>query len=237
MRAVKRALLGTAAGALAAVGASAAELSPSADPCAPTIAGEAKVSRCVSGNGTTSLRLSSTQSTPLGTIESFTSLTSRSANTLTADRLVASDTRRLGNDHRVMIAGMTARLLDDRLTLTTQMGLSDFSDRASGRVEQRAGTAHMVRLDVKLADNDRLRWSVAGEMSDASDDFLIGQALADGASLALPGRRLALSSTLNWRRARFTAEPSTATAKPALRFGQRASQQQRHDESRGEAPH
>ena len=205
MRAVKRALLGTAAGALAAVGASAAELSPSADPCAPTIAGEAKVSRCVSGNGTTSLRLSSTQSTPLGTIESFTSLTSRSANTLTADRLVASDTRRLGNDHRVMIAGMTARLLDDRLTLTTQMGLSDFSDRASGRVEQRAGTAHMVRLDVKLADNDRLRWSVAGEMSDASDDFLIGQALADGASLALPGRRLALSSTLNWRRARFTA--------------------------------
>ena len=151
------------------------------------------------------LRLTATQSTPLGTIETFTSLTSKSANTLTPDRLVASDTRRLGDDHRVMIAGMTARLLDDRLTLTTQMGLSDFSDRSSGRVEQRAGTAHMVRLDVKLADNDRLRWSVAGEMSDVSDDFFIGQASADGARLALPGRRLALSSTLNWQRARFTA--------------------------------
>ncbi|MEO5578328.1 MAG: hypothetical protein ABIR25_04670 [Sphingomicrobium sp.] len=132
-------------------------------------------------------------------------MTSKSANTLTADRLLASDTRRLGNDHRVMIAGMTARLLDDRLTLTTQMGLSDFSDRSSGRVEQRAGSAHMVRLEAKLADNERLRWSVAGEMSDVSDDFFIGQAFADGASLALPGRRLALSSTLNWQRARFTA--------------------------------
>ena len=198
-------MLGTIAGALATVGAGATELSPSADPCAPTVATEAKSSRCVSGDGSTNLRLSTTQSTPLGIVETFTSLTSKSANTLTADRLVASDTRRLGNDHRVMIAGMTARLLDDRLTLTTQMGLSDFTDRSSGRVAQRAGTAHMVRFDVKLAASDRLRWSVAGEMSDVSDDFYIGQAFADGARLALPGRRLALSSTLNWQRARFTA--------------------------------
>ena len=200
-----RGLAGTTAGMLAAVGGGAAELGPIVESCAASVANDAAPSRCVGDDGTTRLRLTAMQSTALGTIETFTSSSSQTANTLTADRLVASDTRRLGNDHRVMIAGMTARLLDDRVTLTTQMGLSDYSDRSSGRVEQRAGTAHMVRFDVKLADNDRLRWSVAGEMSDVSDDFSIGQAFADGARLALPGRRLALNSALTWQRTRFTA--------------------------------
>ena len=198
-------LFGSAAAALAAAGAGAAELVPLTDPCAPSLTTDAKSARCVSDDGTTSLRFASTQSIALGTIETFTSLTSQASNALTADQLVASDSRRLGNGHRVLITGLTARLLDDRLTLTTQMGVSDFTDRSSGRVEQRDGSAHMMRLDVKLADNDRLRWSAAGEMSDVSDDFFIGQAFADGARLALPGRRLALSSTLNWQRARFTA--------------------------------
>lgn len=200
-----RVWFGAAAGALAAAGAGAAELASSGDSCAPSLATEAGATRCVGDDGTTRFRFTSTQSTALGSIETFTTLTSQPADALTANRLVASDRARLGNDHRVMIAGMTARLLDDRLTVTTQMGLSDFTDRSSGRVEARHGAAHMVRLDVKLADNQRLRWSVAGEMSGVDEDFFIGQAFADGATLALPGRRMALSSSLTWRRARFTA--------------------------------
>lgn len=197
-------LVGTAVGLTILTGARAADLAPSIDACATATIAAPDASRCVGPDGIMRFRISATQSVGSGTIETFTSLTNQSPNALTADRLVASDTRRLGNAHRVVIAGMTARLLDDRVTVATQMGLSDYRDRSEGRTENRAGSAHMVRLDVKLADNRRLRWSVAGEMSDVSDDFFIGQASADGARLALPGRRLALSSTLNWQRARFT---------------------------------
>lgn len=191
--------------ALAAAGARAAELAPVGDRCAPELVAGAETLPCLPDDGTTRIRLKATHSISIGTIETVTAITSQDVNALTADRLVASDRRRLGNDHRVLISGITARLYDDRVTLTTQMGISDFSDHMSGRVKYHGGSALMARLDAKLADTERLRWSVAAEMSDVSDDFFIGQAFADGARLSLPGRQYALSSTLNWRRTRFTA--------------------------------
>lgn len=198
-------LIGSAAVVLAAAGAGAAELAPAEGPCAPMLAAGAQSPSCLPDDGTTRIRLNAAHATSIGTIETFTAMTSQDADALTADRLVASDRRRLGNDHRVLVSGMTARLYDDRISLTTQMGISDFSDHSSGRVKYRDGSALMARLDAKLAATERLRWSVAAEMSDVGDDFFIGQAFADGARLSLPGRQYALSSSLDWRRARFTA--------------------------------
>lgn len=104
-----------------------------------------------------------------------------------------------------MVSGMKARLLDDRVTLTTQFGHSDFVDQSVPRSEAQDGSARMIRLDLKLIDSATLAWSVAGEMSDVTDNFAIGQAFGDGAQLALPGKRMALSSVLNWQHIRLTA--------------------------------
>ena len=209
------ALLGVAAGALAATGAGAAELAPMTADCGPSSASQIQQTRCVRDDGDTRLSIRSSMSNAMGTIETFTTVSSQAGNAFTPERLVASDTRRLGNAHQVMIAGMTARLLDNRITFTTEMGLSQYVDRADVRADRRDGSAQMVRLDLKLLDNPDLQWSVAGEMSAVSDDFFIGPAMADGARLALPGNRLALSSTLNWRRTRF----STAIDDYRSRFG------------------
>ena len=207
---MKRALhlglsLGAAAVSLAASPVQATEQRSLADLCEGVTLSESDGPQCVSDDGGTALGFKTSQVTPLGTIETSATIASQASNALTPERLIASDTRRLGDSSRVMIAGMKARLLDDRVTLTTRFGWSDFVNRSDGRSESRGGSARMIRVDAKLVDSPALRWSVAGEMSDVSDNFFIGQAVSEGAQLALPGRRLALSSSLNWQRFRLTA--------------------------------
>ena len=173
--------------------------------CDPGPQAVADGARCVTDDDGTSLGFRASQVTRLGTIDTFMTFSGQANNAFTSERLIANDARRIGQSNRVMVSGMKARLLDDRVTLTTQFGRSAFIDRSATRSEARDGSARMVRLDLKLIDSAALRWSVAGEMSDVTDDFAIGQAYSDGAQLALPGKRVALSSLLNWQRIRLTA--------------------------------
>lgn len=200
-------LTGIATAALGTGCADAAEIRHDAPPavCGPAALVEADGARCVTDDNGTSLGFRASHVTRRGTIETFATFSGQASNAFTPDRLIASDARRIGQSNRVMVSGMKARLLDDRVTLTTQFGQSDFVDQSVPRSEIQDGSARMIRLDLKLVDTAALRWSVAGELSDVSDHFAIGQALGDGAQLALPGKRMALSSTLNWQRIRFTA--------------------------------
>lgn len=197
-------LTGIAIAALGAGGAAATELRP-ASTCdtKPLTSGDG--TRCVTDDHGTTLGFRASQPLAIGTIETFATFSGQATNAFTPERLIASDARRIGTANRVMIGGMKARLLDDRLTLTSQFGWSDYIDRSAPRADVQGGSARMIRADFKLVDSVTLRWSVAGEMSDVSDNFFLGQAIGEGASLALPGRRLALSTALGWKRVRLTA--------------------------------
>lgn len=202
-------LAGAAIAALGAGGAAAAEAHPPkpAPPCTSTALALAQgdgINCMVDDNGT-SLGFRMSQPLALGTIETFATFAGQSTNAFTPDRLIASDARRIGTANRVMIGGLKARLLDDRLTVTSQFGWSDYIDRSAPRAELRGGSARMIRADLKLVDRAALRWSVAGELSDVSESFFLGQAIGEGASLAMPGRRLTVSTALGWKRARLTA--------------------------------
>lgn len=182
--------------------------SPAAAPAAACVSqspqpGEG--ARCMVDDRGTSLGFRSTQAVALGTIETFATFSGQADNAFTPDRLTASDARAVGQANRAMIGGVKARLLDDRLTLTTQFGWSDYVDRSAPRAEILTGRAQRLRVDLKLADTTALRWAVAGEMSDVSDNFFLGQVDGEGAMLTLPGQRLALSSALRWQRLRLTA--------------------------------
>ena len=179
--------------------------SVAASDCDSTAPTKAEGTHCFTDENGTRLGFRSSLPTTIGTIETFATISGRSSNAFTPDRLTASDSRRLGEANRVMITGLTARLLDNRVTLSTQFGWSDLVDRSAPRAEVRTGSAQMIRLDLKLVDSAKVRWSVAGEISDVSDNFFIGQAMAEGARLALPGRRMAVSTALNWQQARLTA--------------------------------
>ena len=183
-------LAGIATAAFGAGCAGATETRQAALPvvCDPAPQTGADGARCVTDDDGTSLGFSASQVTQLGTIETFMTFSGQASNAFTPERLIASDARRIGQSNRVMVSGMKARLLDDRVTLTTQFGRSAFIDRSAPRSEARDGSARMVRLDLKLIDSAALRWSVAGERSDVTDDFAIGQAYSDGAQLALPGQ-------------------------------------------------
>jgi len=200
-------LAGVATAALGAGCAGATETRQAALPvvCDPAPQAGADGARCVTDDNGTTLGFRASRVTRLGTIETFMTFSGQASNAFTPERLIASDARRIGESNRVMVSGMKARLLDDRVTLTTQVGQSSFFDRSAPSSEVRDGSARMVRLDLKLVDTAALRWSVAGEMSDVTDDFAIGQASSDGAQMALPGKRVALSSLLNWKRIRLTA--------------------------------
>ncbi len=200
-------LAGVATAALGAGSASATEIRPAAQSqtCESAPLVEADGTRCVTDEFGTSLGFRASHVTPVGTFETTATISGQASNAFTPERLTASDGRRIGQASRVMLSGIKARLLDDRVTLTTQYGWSDFIDRSAPRAEVRDGSARRIRLDLKLVDSPTLRWSVAGEISDVSDNFYIGQAFSEGAPLALPGKRLALSSVLNWQRTRLTA--------------------------------
>lgn len=200
-------LPGIAIAALGASGAAATELrqAPSAPSCDAVPLASGDGAGCVTDEHGTTLGFRASQPLAIGTIETFATFSGQATNAFTPDRLIASDARRIGTANRVMISGMKARLLDDRLTLTSQVGWSDYIDRSAPRADVQGGSARMIRVDFKLVDTAKLRWSVAGEMSDVSDNFFLGQAIGEGASLALPGRRLALSTALGWKRARLTA--------------------------------
>lgn len=198
---------GAATAALGAGRAGATEAGPATpvESCVSTPLVETDGTRCEANDAGTTVGFRATHDVSFGTIETSASLSNQSSNAFTADRLVASDKSRIGQSSRVMFSGMKARLLDDRLTLSTQFGWSNFIDRSDPRADQRDGSARLVRVDLKLLDRPALNWSVAGEMSDVSDDFYLGQAFGEGVQLALPGRRLALSSALGWKGARLTA--------------------------------
>jgi len=200
-------LAGIATATLGAGSAIATEVRTAAQsqPCESAPLVEADGARCVTDEFGTSLGFRASHVTSVGTIETSATLSGQASNAFTPERLIAGDGRRIGQASRVMISGIKARLLDDRVTLTTQFGWSDFIDRSAPRAEVRDGSARKIRLDLKLIDRPELGWSVAGEMSDVSDNFYIGQAFGEGAPFALPGKRLALSSALNWQRTRLTA--------------------------------
>lgn len=200
-------LAGIATVTLGAGSAIAADVRPAAQsqPCESAPLVETDGARCVTDEFGTSLGFRASHVTPLGTFETSATLSDQVSNAFTPERLIASDGRRIGQANRVMISGLKARLLDDRVTLTTQFAWSDFTDHSAPRAEVRDGSARRIRLDLKLIDRPALGWSVAGEMSDVSDNFYIGQAFGEGAPFALPGKRLALSSALNWQRTRLTA--------------------------------
>lgn len=173
--------------------------------CDPALLAESDGARCVTDDHGTSLGFRASHVTRMGTIETFATFSGQASNAFTPERLVASDARRVGQSNRVMVSGLKARLLDDRITLTTQFGRSNFIDRSAPRTDARDGSARMIRLDVRLVDSAALRWSVASEISDVTDDFAVGQAFGDGVQLALPGKRMALSTSVHWQRLRLTA--------------------------------
>lgn len=196
------------AGVLAGAPAQAADLQGQprlGHDCRSTIVPPDDGAYCLAGDSGTSLGFRSSLLTAIGTVETFAAISGQSSTSLTPARLVATDPRRVGQTNRVMVAGLKASLLDDRLTLTTQFGSSEYVDRSRPRAAFRDGSARRIGLNLKLIDTTRLRCSVSGDFSDVSDEFYLGPAIADSAALALPGRRLALSSALHWNGARLSA--------------------------------
>ena len=170
--------------------------------------------RCLFDNAALGFNFTSRQATDMGMFEAYATIAGSSGGALTPERMIAREASRLGDENRVVIAGLKASLLDDRVMLTTEMGWSEYfgavmrtgsPERASFRSEPRDGTARRIKLDLTLVDTPRLRWTMTGEMSDVSDDFFMGQAAAMRRQIAFPGKRLALSSALKRGPARFTA--------------------------------
>jgi hypothetical protein len=63
----------------------------------------------------------------------------------------------------------------------------------------------LLKVELKLVDTPKWRWSVTGEYSNVSDNFFMGQAMVLRRQLAMPGTRMALSSALKLGPTRFTA--------------------------------
>ena len=175
---------------------------------------ESTAPRCLFDDATLGFNFTARQATDIGTFEAYTTIAGSSGGVLTPERMIARSASRLGDENRVVITGLKAGFLDDRVKLTTELGWSEYfgaaartgsPDGVTFRPEPRDGTARRIKLDLTLVDTQRLRWSVTGEMSDVSDNFFIGQAVAMRRQIAFPGKRLAISSALKWGPTRFTA--------------------------------
>lgn len=111
-----------------------------------------------------------------------------------------------------MLIGVSQGMLDNRLRLTTEMAWSDSRERAlfdapllaRGGRELR-GTSRLVRAEATLLDSPRRQFTLKAEYSTVSDGFAMRQAMVLGRGIALPGKRLALSSALKLGSTRFVA--------------------------------
>lgn len=168
--------------------------------------------RCLFDDATLGFNFSAQQSTDIGSFEAYATVAGSSSGALTPERLISRNDLRLGTENRVIIAGLKAGFLDDRVKLTAEMGWSENLGTPLRstlwpliRTEAKDGTSNLLKLELKLIDTPKLRWSMTGEMADVSDNFFMGQAITLRRQVAFPGTRMALSSSLKWGRTRLTA--------------------------------
>ena len=166
---------------------------------------------CLPGERTYALNLTSERASNLGKFETYVSI-ANSGTDLTPDRLLLRPDQLLANRGRVILTGIKGSFWDDRIKLTTEMGWSEHRGAQLGPAhwpmigrDADNGTARLIRLDAKLVDAPRLQWSISSELSDVSDDFFLGDAATLRPMVALPGRRVAVSSALKWGGTRFSA--------------------------------
>ena len=111
-----------------------------------------------------------------------------------------------------MLVGVSQGLLGDRLRLTTELAWTEtretalFNSPLQGRTGRSLhGTAKMVRAEARLLDLPSVQWTLKGEYSAVSNGFATRQAVVLDKPIALPGRRVALSSALKFGGSRVTA--------------------------------
>lgn len=170
-----------------------------------------RLASCLPGERAYAFSLSAERTSDLGRFETYVSIAS-SGTDLSPDRLLLRRDELLANRGRVILGGIKGNFWDDRVRLTIEMGWSDrrgaeFQPTDWPVIGNHADneTARLVRLEAKLIDAPRLQWSVTGEFSKVSDDFFLGDSVALRPMVALPGRRMAVASTLKWGRTRLSA--------------------------------
>lgn len=166
---------------------------------------------CLPGERSYALSVTSERASDRGKFETYVSIANSGAE-LSPDRLLLRPEQLLANKGRVILAGIKGSLWDDRLSLTTEMGWSErrvaqyqSTDWPVVGKDAERGSASLIRVEAKLIDAPRLLWSMTGELSDVSDDFFLGEAGTLRPMVALPGRRMAVSSALKWGGRRFSA--------------------------------
>lgn len=118
----------------------------------------------------------------------------------TADQLLGSGNRRFGSQGSLLVFGLKSSLFDNRLTISTESDWSqnrDIAFEGSSRTPQitdRQGHANSIKLDFKLLDSPKLKWSVSGSYSSVSDGYSTGPNFALFRYFALPGTRFDVSS-------------------------------------------
>ena len=151
--------------------------------------------------------------TKFGQTQAYTSFAFGTTSPWTPQRQLTPYRAGLREQNSAALLGLSQGLFDNRLWLTAELALTDSRERMlfdsplqprSGR--SLAGSSRLVRAEAKLLDAPRIKWTLKAEYSQVSDNFAMNQAtMVLGQSIALPGRRIALSNTLKLGPTRFVA--------------------------------
>lgn len=136
-----------------------------------------------------------------GTIDAYATMARTTTGAFTPDRLLVAPAQRTTEAADLLLVGVKAAALDNRLKLTAEFARTEhvvdalierdwaLADRTSD-----SGTSALLKLEAVLADRPGLKWTLTGEYRAVSDDFSTGPSPELVRFFAMPGTRLALSS-------------------------------------------
>ena len=157
--------------------------------------------QCAFDSATRGARVTAIHEFESGSLEAYATAARSSSGFWTPEQLLAPQGRRTSEDADFFLVGVTGSAFDKRLRLKAEMG---WMDRVVARVREtdwhpaertRQGSMASVRLDARLVDTAKFNWSLTAEYRSASEDYSIGRSAALFRHFAMPGTRLAFSSS------------------------------------------
>ena len=181
--------------------------------------GETGFSRCDFASASRGFNFSyKTDSASFGGFEAHAVAVRSTTGLLTPHRLLNRASMRLGEESLVRMVGASATFLQGGVKFSTELASSETWEAPSDdlpwlqlRRNERSGAARTSKLEVKLADSPALRWTVIANLDDVDEDYFLSQSLAQRGSIAMPGRRTAVSSTIKTHGYRILAATSHST--------------------------
>lgn len=157
--------------------------------------------QCAFDSATRGARVTTSQETGFGSLESYAIIARTVTGAFTPDQLLVAPTVRSSQATSFFMAGFKGSALDNRLRLTAEFASTAqvvdqlrSSDWALADSTRKSGSLAQVRMDATLIDRPGLKWSLAGDYRAVSDDYSVGRSSDLMRYFAMPGTRLVLSS-------------------------------------------